>query len=223
MRRACGSMFMAGVITHLCGHPDLSRRSFTGLALAALALSFHAPAAAEGETAGLVENMRGEGFAEANSGPRRLLAPRAAVYINDQVGTGPASRLTIQLGGQTRVHLGERARLTIDRYLVAAGGELRLEAGPILLDRAPGAAQPTLEIKSPFALIAIRGTRVFAGPSRGVFGVFVERGTVSVRAGGQEVLLAAGEGTDIRRPGDPPAPPLRWGQDRRREALASVL
>jgi hypothetical protein len=167
--------------------------------------------------------LKGEGFAEINGGPRRPLAPRAAVYVDDQVGTGPVSRLTIQLGQQTRIHLGERARLIIDRYLVAAGGEFRLEAGPILLDRTPGPAQPILEIRSPFALIAVRGTRVFAGPSRGVFGVFVERGTVSVGAGGREVLLAAGEGVDIRRPGDPPAPPDRWRQERIREALASVL
>jgi hypothetical protein len=207
-----------------CGRRLLDRRSFTGLAMTAFAwLVRQSTEVRAAEPAGSIEDMKGEGFAEASGAPRRPLALRAAVYMEDRIGTGPVSRLTIHLGRQTRLHLGERVRITIDRYLVGAGGELTLEAGPMLLDRPAGAAQPALQIRTPFALIAVRGTRFFAGPSRGVFGVFVERGRVSVTAGGREVVLAQGEGTDIRRPGDPPTPPVRWGQERIRDARASVL
>jgi hypothetical protein len=55
-----------------------------------------------------------------------------------------------------------------------------------------------------------------------VFGVFVERGSVAVSAAGRRVVLRAGEGTDIPRPGAPPTPPKRWGEPRIRAALASV-
>jgi ferric-dicitrate binding protein FerR (iron transport regulator) len=204
-------------------NPVLDRRSFARLAMAVLAWVGGGAAAAQSPVqAGQVEDLRGEGFAEAGTS-RRSLAPEAAVFLADRVGTGPASRLTLQLGRQTRMRLGERARITIDRYLIEAGGEITLESGPILVDRAPAAAGPGLEIRSPFALIAVRGTRVFAGPSRGVFGVFVARGRVAVTAGGRRVILRAGQGTDIRRPGEAPGAVTRWGRPRIREALASVL
>ena len=63
-------------------------------------------------------------------------------------------------------------------------------------------------LRSLFGLIAIRGTRVFAGPSNGVFGVFVDRGSVDVTAAGKTVTLAAGSGPTsptpaIRRPTRP--------------------
>jgi hypothetical protein len=69
----------------------------------------------------------------------------------------------------------------------------------------------------------VRGTRVFAGPSAGVFGVFVERGAVAVTAGGRQVTLREGQGSDIRRPGDAPTPPRPWGEPRIRAALDSVF
>ena len=38
--------------------------------------------------------------------------------------------------------LGERARLTIDRHLVDAGGEIVLDSGPMLLERPPSQRSP---------------------------------------------------------------------------------
>ena len=79
-----------------------------------------------------------------------------------------------------------------------------------------------LRVRSPFGTIALRGTRVFAGPSNGVFGVFVERGVVDFTAGGAAVRLTAGEGSDVRHPGDKPTPPRLWGDERVRDALISA-
>ena len=111
----------------------------------------------------------------------------------------------------TRLRLGEKARLTIDRYLINAGGELTLQSGAMLFDRAEGAPPAAIQIRAPFGLIAVRGTRFFAGPSGAVFGVFVARGAVTVASGFGAVTLRAGEGTDLRYPGDAPSPPARWG------------
>jgi hypothetical protein len=79
-----------------------------------------------------------------------------------------------------------------------------------------------IQIRSPFALIAVRGTRVFAGPSNGPFGIFVERGVVTVTGGGQQVVLHSGEGTDFFTPGSAPTPVKRWQPPHIRAALASV-
>jgi ferric-dicitrate binding protein FerR (iron transport regulator) len=171
------------------------------------------------EQAGSVEDVTGEAFAERES-VHRTLDRAAPVFLNEEVATGVASRLGMRLGRNTTVRLGEQARLKIDRFLVDAGGEMTLRSGPLLFDGKPQRAG--LQIRSPFALIAVRGTRFFAGPSNDRFGVFVARGSVSVTAAGQQVVLREGEGTDVASPGAPPTPVKRWGAERVRAALASV-
>ena len=200
----------------------IHRRAFVGLGAATLALIMPRHVRAQSsEQAGQIEDLNGQGFAEAGLA-RRALAREAPVFIADRVRTGEASRLTLQLGRRTRVRLGELARLTIDRYLVNAGGEISLESGPMLFDRPRPNAKAPVQIRSTFGLIAVRGTRFFAGPSNNAFGVFVARGSVAVSAAGKSVVVRAGEGTDIAFPGAPPTPPKRWGEPRIRAALASV-
>jgi ferric-dicitrate binding protein FerR (iron transport regulator) len=171
------------------------------------------------ERVGSVEEVKGEVFAELDA-VRRTLDRAASIFLGDEVATGAASRLGMRLGRDTRIRLGEQARLKIDRFLVDAGGEMTLRSGPLLFDRPPRRAG--VQIRSPFALIAVRGTRFFAGPSNDRFGVFVARGSVAVTAAGQQVVLREGEGTDIVSPGTPPTPVKRWGPERIRAALASV-
>ena len=176
--------------------------------------------ASAAERVGSVEDVKGEAFAELDAA-RRTLDPAAPVFLGDEVATGIASRLGMRLGGDTIVRLGEQARLKIDRFLVDAGGDMTLRSGPLLFDRPPGRA-PAAVIRTPFALIAVRGTRFFAGPSNGRFSVFVARGSVAVISAGQQVIVREGEGTDFVSPGTPPAPVNRWGSERIRAALASV-
>jgi ferric-dicitrate binding protein FerR (iron transport regulator) len=128
----------------------------------------------------------------------------------------------MRLGRDTTIRLGEQARLKIDRFLVDAGGEMTLRSGPLLFDRPPRSARAGVQIRSPFALIAVRGTQFFAGPSNERFGVFVAHGSVVVTSAGQQVILREGEGTDFVSPGTPPTPVKRWAPQRIRAALASV-
>lgn len=199
----------------------LDRRSFFQLGVGLMALAPGAARAQQRQRAGSVKDIKGEAFAEAAS-ERRTLAHAAAIFIADQVATGSDSRLAMLLGHDTTVKLGELARVTIDRFLVNAGGEITLQSGPMLFDRRPGAAPVPMTIRSPFALIAVRGTRFFAGPSAGVFGVFVERGSVSVSAGGRQVVLGQGQGTNVAFAGSRPTPPAAWTPARVRDALYRV-
>ena len=77
-------------------------------------------------------------------------------------------------------------------------------------------------VRSPFGLMAVRGTRFFAGPSNGVFGVFVERGSVLVVGVQTAVLVTSGFGTNIARPGAEPTDSAAWGAARIANAFASV-
>ena len=199
---------------------SLDRRWLLRTAVAAAIIVPRTAYAETAESVGSVEEVKGEAFAEAKA-ERRLLDRAAPLFINDLVGTGPDSRLTLQLGKDTTLRLGAQARLTIDRLLVNAGGEITLQSGPILFDRPEGSAPARMQIRSPFGLIAVRGTRFFAGPSAGVFGVFVERGSVEVSAERTRVVVRAGQGSNIARPGDAPtsgAHPPRAGKRRLRQS-----
>jgi len=176
---------------------------------AALVFSF----AAAAQNAGSVKDVAGQAFA-GTSAARRTLEPQAAILLGDHVETGDRSRLTLLLGRKTTVRLGERGRVVIDRFLVDAGGDITLQSGPVMVEHPDGGSAGRLRIRSSYGLIAVRGTRVFAGFEGKALAVFVERGEVSVRAGGQTVLLHSGEGTAIPTPGARPTPVAQWGAKR---------
>lgn len=171
--------------------------------------------------AGAVETLHGNAFAEGGM-PRRPLQPAAEVFLNDLIETDANSGLTMHLGKATSVKLGELAKFRIDKFAVDAGGAFELEQGPLVIDSNERAKGEKLRVRSPFALIAVRGTMFFAGPSNNVFGVFVGRGVVSVTGGNRTVVLRAGLGTDMAKPGDPPSDPKKWGPPRIAAALASA-
>jgi hypothetical protein len=165
--------------------------------------------------------VRGEAFAEIK-GARRALTLRANVFVEETVTTGEGARLALRFGRDTTLRLGAAARLTIDRYIANAGGEFNLIQGGLLYDRPRKTQHAESVLRSLYGLIAIRGTRVFAGPSNGVFGVFVARGSVDVTAAGKTVTVGRGLGTNIAKPGDEPTDPAPWKAPRIKAALASV-
>ncbi len=195
------------------------RRCVLGTLIAGLVPA--STALAQSTSAGSVRALSGQAEAELKAAVRQL-AMNGGVFVGDRISTGAGARASIALGTATELKLGPESRIRIDRFLVNAGGVLVLETGAIGFDRDPGRESGDISVRSAFGLIAVRGTRFFAGPSNGVFGVFVERGSVAVTGGGKRVLVEAGAGTDIARPGDPPTAPKAWGAARIRAALAQV-
>jgi len=179
------------------------------------------PGAGATDTAGKVEDLKGSAFADSGQ-QHRALDKASPIYVGDRVSTGAGSRLTMRLGTDTTVKLGENTQLVIDKFLPETGGEISLESGPMLFDRPPGARRMPMQIRSAYALIAVRGTQFFAGPSNNVFGVFVQNGTLEVSGAGTKVTLSAGQGTNLQAPGAAPTPPVNWGQPRIDAAYASV-
>ena len=190
-----------------------------GICLIALSAAWLGVAQAASPGAGIVEEVSGSASATGDKG-HRALAPRDDVFIGDDVATAALSRAQLALGHDTVIRLGANASLRIDKYLVDAGGVLTLGAGALLIDKTPSKG-PT-RVKGAFGLISVRGTRVFAGPSKGVIGVFVAHGVVDLKSGGVTVTLRDGEGSDIAAPGARPTPPKAWGAARVQAALASV-
>jgi ferric-dicitrate binding protein FerR (iron transport regulator) len=200
----------------------LSRRRMVGGALGLVAAAKTTTVLGQNVGIGHVLSLRGEAFVEV--GPtRRPLAVQAPLHLGDLIVTGPEARIRVRLGRRTILALGENARLRIDRQVLADdSGDYELQAGPLLLEHDEKGPSVRATVRSSYGLIAVRGTRFFAGPSNNVFGVFVASGRVSVQGGGRTVLLDMGEGTNIRFPGDRPSDPVPWGESRIRAALASV-
>ncbi|MGH2342229.1 FecR domain-containing protein [Segnochrobactraceae bacterium EtOH-i3] len=185
------------------------------LALGGLALA-SGPLAAT-EPAGAVVDLSGS--ATAHRPPtEQALSVRDPVFLADTLSTAPASRLDLKLGADLTLQLGAASTLVLADFSDEIG--VTLEAGAVFVDKAPESSARPLTIDSRFGQVSVRGTRVFVGPSREPFAVFVERGHVTVTGGGSTVTLAAGEGTSIAAPGAAPTPPARWGQPRIDAALA---
>jgi FecR protein len=200
---------------------SINRRRLLGAAIGTALLAPTITNAQTPQPVGSVEDIRGEAFADSRD-RRRTLERSAPIYLTDVVATGPDSRLVLHLGSMTTLKLGASARLTIDKFLVNVGGEISLQSGPILFDRPEDSPPVDMQFHSSFGLIAVRGTRFFAGPSNNVYGVFVARGRVAVSAAGTQVVVEAGQGTNIAQPGAAPTPPAPWGEPRIRAAMASA-
>ena len=204
------------------GAGEASRRRFLAGAAGVLLGGLAGVRAAEALAhIGKVERSVGRCEARRATG-RRALFVGAPLYQDERVRTGARSLLVMRLGRETTIRLGPSAELLLDRHLVEAGGELVLQSGPIFFSRPADAPATDTRIRSPFGLVSVRGTRFFAGPSNGVFGVFVAEGRVAVAGGGKTVIVTRGEGTDVARPGAQPTDPARWGRARIDAALRSV-
>lgn len=199
----------------------IGRRAFvTGAALAGAA-TIAAPAAAQSGAVGQITRVQGSAFLQRSS--RRLDASAGTdLLLDDFAITGQSpSRLDLRFGTKTRIRLGSDAKLHIDRLVIGAEADVGLDHGPVFIERDKG-AEPDFKLRSPYALLGARGTAFFAGPSQGVFGVFVQEGMVQVRTRGGTVVVGAGFGTEIRFPGAAPRPVRAWPPARIRAALASV-
>ena len=199
----------------------VDRRDVIAAALLLGALPVLAGSALAAEAAGRVDAAKGRSTGLL-AGSVRDLQAQSDVFLQELVQTYAGARLQIALGADTRVNLGERTRLKIEQSVVDRGGVLLLERGALLFDRPDKSAGGEPVVLTPFAIIAARGTRFFVGPSNEVIGVFVERGSVSVRNNAGRVVLEAGEGTNLTSPDVAPTPPAKWGAPRIQAAMRSV-
>ena len=157
------------------------------------------------------------------------------VHMNDELRTGPKGRLQVTFRDGTTLTLGEKATVSIDRYVYnpdRSTGELALKTGVAAFRLATGKIsemrRKDINVKTPVAALAIRGTDVWWGPIDGQFGVLlVEMHAapvdVSNEAGGV-TLSHSGEGTDIDplKGGGGPGKPYQWPPEKIARALSQT-
>jgi hypothetical protein len=223
LRRLCGNGEKMAVESERKSRL-IGRRGALFVAGAAAFVGFAGKAIATNEV-GHVASVAGNGYA--GDAPLRRLRAEEGLRIGDRVWTEAGSRASLIFDLGAVVHMGPKAQLILDRFVAESSGVLTLEGGGIVFDRDDGLPKLDFQVRSAFAQIGLRGTRFFAGPNRGVFAIFVERGSVSVSvsvgAGDGQVVLNAGDGVDITAPGARPSEVKRWPQPRIAEAFESVL
>lgn len=152
------------------------------------------------------------------------------VHLRDELRTGPEGRLRVTFRDDTVLTLGEKASVVIDRYvydpdkgvgeavLQATRGAFRFATG-----RIKAMNKSKIAVSTPVADIGVRGTEFWGGPIEGQYGVLLLEGEVTVsNQAGSVTLSAAGQGTDIPSPLDPPGAVKPWGADKIARAVASV-
>jgi hypothetical protein len=181
-------------------------------------------AAAHAATVGKVARVQGS----VTSGAARLAAG-SPIEQDQVVETGPGARLEIVFVDGTTFTVGEKSKVTIDRFVYNPGGAtntIRLAVvGPFrfVSGKLGKALGSNVSIKTPFATMGIRGTDVWGGPIDNRYGVFLAEGIVTVSAGGGTVVLSRrGSGTNIDRIGALPGNVTQWPQDKIARAIATV-
>jgi len=185
--------------------------------------------AAAQEAIGAVSRIQGEANGT-RGGATRALGLNAPVFLNEIVSTGDGARLEVTFADDTRVTVGEKAKLTLDTFVFdpAAGngaikfgvtGALRFVSGKLTK-----LASSDVSVTTGVATLGIRGTEFWGGPiDDQALGVFLVTGVVSVsNAAGEQILSRPGQGTNIATPGSAPGPVTFWPKDKVDRAVATV-
>jgi hypothetical protein len=178
---------------------------------------------------GTVSRIQGEASG-ARNGATRALDLNSSVFPNDLVSTGDAARLEVTFADNTRLTLGEKAKLTLDTYVFdSAAGSGALKFGLVgafrfVSGQVSKLASADVRVTTPVAIVGIRGTEFWGGPiDDQVLGVFLIEGAVSVsNTAGQQILTLPGQGTNIAAPGAAPGPVTFWAPDKVTRAIATV-
>jgi hypothetical protein len=141
-----------------------SRALFMGTAaLATVSLMLPAAAPAQNSRAGVVTTLQGTATVARASTPQPApLKFRDDVFVRDRITTGDESIARILLGGKAVVTIRERSNLTITETPTTS--TIEIASGKIALSVNKDRVKPgeSVEIKTPNAVAAIRGTIIVA-------------------------------------------------------------
>ena len=181
------------------------------------------------EAIGTVSRIQGEASGT-SGGATQALDLNVSVFLNEVISTGEAARLEVTFADKTRLTLGERAKLSLDKYVfnpAASSGTIKfgvVGAFRFISGQVSKLATTDVSMTTPAATVGIRGTEFWGGPiDNQALGVFLIEGAVLVsNAAGQQILSQPGQGTNIATPGAAPGPVTFWPSDKVNRAIATV-
>jgi hypothetical protein len=197
-----------------------------GLFWFAVTVNVVADTTAERADVGVVERVQQRAEA-VYAGQTRRLASASSVFYQDLLRTGRAARLRATLADGSAITMGENAELAIDEFVYDPEGstEITLNAlkGALLFisDKLRGGDDRSVHVRTPVAILGVRGTEFWVGPIDGATGVLVIDGEVVVGSANGMVTLGPGDGTMIKADGTL-SPRKIWGEAKVKRALDMV-
>ena len=197
--------------------------------LLALLASPAAPGAEQG-SAGEVVLLRGTATVT-QDGRTLKLYRGASVLVGDQLRTGNNARLKLRMIDGTDIALGENSEFIVHAYeldtdagigkatLELTRGFFRAITGKITKLR-----EKSFQVKTPLAVIGVRGTDFWGEQSASRFRVAMLSGTAIVVSNdyGSVEITEAGLGTEVTAPGQAPRAPFRWTPEQIKQAAGTV-
>lgn len=180
----------------------------------------------EDKPAGTIDRLVGAATAT-RGGITRMVAIGMNVFVGDRISTGGDTRLHLRLASGASIALGDNSSISIEAVEAKDSGQsvLKFFEGVMLAVSAAVTGPPadSMAIKTPVAVLGIRGTEVWAEQQPDHLGVVMLSGaSVLVTAPKGAVELAAPLlGTDVYA-GKAPTTPKAWGQKRIDGARRSV-
>lgn len=197
------------------------------IALLTLLTATHAAATT---SAGEVTLLRGVVTATQDGKTLRLYRG-AAVIVGDRLRTGKNARLKLRMIDGTEITLGENSEFIVREYEMneSAGvgiGALELTRGffRAITGKITRLRENSFAVKTPLAVIGVRGTDFWGEQSAERFRVAMLSGTAIVVSNdyGSVEITAAGFGTEVTAPGQAPRAPFQWTPEQIREAAGTV-
>ena len=188
------------------------------------------------QAAGQVERQKGTASRSTASATSDL-AQGSQVFVGDEIRTGPGARLLIQFDDESKLTLGENARITIDQFVYEPAGDsnqaLAIVVGVFRFISGRIANESPLDVafSTPVATIGLRGTEFLGGEltvgmpvGQPHYGFQINEGAIEVISpGGSVVLDEAGEGTFLPLTGiAAPTPVRQWTAEEAAEAVDAL-
>jgi hypothetical protein len=152
------------------------------------------------------------------------------LHLKDELRTGSDARLEVTFRDSTTLTLGENATVVIDRYVFdpdQSVGEASINAAKGAVRFATGRIKTLntkdISVSTPAATLGVRGTDLWTGPFKRYYGALAVVPEVLVKNdGGNVILSAAGQGTEIVSASIAPTAPRFWTAAEIAEALKST-
>ena len=132
------------------------------MVMATLSLGLPVPAPAQVVKAGIVTTLQGTATVARGTAEQAPLRFRDDVYVQDRITTGDESLARILLGGKAVVTVRERSQLKITETALTSTIEITDGKIALAVDKTRMKPGESVEIRTPNAVAAIRGTIIIA-------------------------------------------------------------
>jgi len=132
------------------------------MVMATLSLGLPVPAPAQVVKAGIVTTLQGTATVARGTAEQAPLRFRDDVYVQDRITTGDESLARILLGGKAVVTVRERSQLKITETALTSTIEITDGKIALAVDKTRMKPGESVEIRTPNAVAAIRGTIIMA-------------------------------------------------------------